>query len=483
MAEKALLVNPNRMKPAVAPLALDYLSSALMDHRFQVDILDLCFSLDWTQDIDHYFADNSPVVVGVSLRNTDDTSLGSQEFFIPKFKQISDYIKSRTLAPLILGGAGFSIMPEAILDYLELDLGIKGDGEHALPLLIKKLVSNQDYRSVPGLIYRTDGGFRHNSPSYTDLNNTLSRSRGAIDNQRYFVQGGMGNIETKRGCNKGCIYCADFLSKGKAFRLRSPNSVVDEIESLFIAGIDHFHFCDSEFNLPMTHAEDVCREIIRRGLGDKVRWYTYACPSPFGKEIATMFQKAGCAGINFGVDSGSDRMLRSLGRDFNTDDLKHTADICHKQGFIFMYDLLLGGPGETKETLRQTIEIMKQISPSRVGIALGVRIFPGTGLAGIVHEMGPTDKNPNLQGNVNDNAQFFAPIFYLSSSMGENASHYLAELIEGDERFLFMSPYKDGDMNYNYNENLLLVEAIQSGYRGAFWDILRRLSLDNSTLA
>ena len=134
-----------------------------------MDVLDLCFSLDWTQDIDRYFADNSAVAVGVSLRNTDDTSLGSQEFFIPRFKEIIDYIRERTSAPVILGGSGFSIMPEAILDYFGLDLGITGDGEYSLPLLVEKLVSKEDYSSVPGLVYRIDGGFRRNPPSYIDL--------------------------------------------------------------------------------------------------------------------------------------------------------------------------------------------------------------------------------------------------------------------------------------------------------------------------
>ncbi len=476
MTEKVLLVNPNQMKPAVAPIALDYLASALNGHHLQVDILDLCFSLDWAQDIDRYFADNSPIAIGGSLRNTDDTSLGSQEFFIPRFKEMVDYIRGQTSAPVILGGTGFSIMPEAILDYFGLDLGISGDGEYSFPLLIEKLASKQDYSLIPGLVYRIHEGFHRNPPSYIDLKNTSTPRRDAVDNRRYFVEGGMGNIETKRGCSKNCIYCADPLSKGKIVRLRSPESVVDELESLLKAGIDHFHFCDSEFNLPASHAEEVCLQITRRGLGNKVRWYTYACPTPFTEEMAVLFQRAGCAGINFGVDSGSDQMLHGLGRDFSVDDLRHTANLCHRQNLVFMYDLLLGGPGETKETLRQTIELMKELSPSRAGAALGVRIFPNTRLASMVRKMGPLDQNPNLQGNVSDNEQFFAPIFYLSSALGEDAPQYLADLIDGDERFFFMSPDQTGDRNYNYNENSLLVEAIRSGFRGAFWDILRRLA-------
>jgi len=476
VAEKVVLVNPSQMKPAVAPIALDYLAHALIEHHFQVDVLDLCFSLDWTQDIDRYFASNSVIAIGVTLRNTDDTSFANQEFFIPKFKEIIDYIRRQTSAPVILGGSGFSVMPEAILDYCGLDLGISGDGERSLPLLVSKLVSNQDYRFTPGLVYRSREGFRCNPPAYIDLDKMPSPRRTAVDNRRYFVEGGMGNIETKRGCNKGCIYCADPLGKGRSIRLRSPDSVVDEMESLLKAGIDYFHFCDSEFNLPPSHAEQVCLEIIHRGLGDKVNWYAYASPVPFTEEMAALFRRSGCRGTNFGADSGHDRMLRILGRDFRVDDLRRTAAICHQQGLVFMYDLLLGGPGETRETLQQTVGVMKELSPLRVGAALGVRIFPGTELSNIVRTMGPLHNNPSLQGSVDGNEQFFAPIFYLSAALGEDAQQYLADLIGEDERFFFMSPPEAGGRNYNYNENTLLVEAIRRGYKGAFWDILRRLA-------
>ena len=255
--------------------------------------------------------------------------------------------------------------------------------------------------------------------------------------------------------------------------MRSPRSVVEEIQALLDMGIDYFHFCDSEFNLPPTHAEAVCREIIGTGLGSKVRWYTYCSPAPFTEELAILFQKAGCAGVNFGVDSANDRMLYTLGRDFSVDDLERTAQICHRQGIVFMYDLLLGGPEETRDSLRETIDTMKRLSPSRVGASMGVRIFPQTRLAAMVREQGPIGQNPNLQGVLDQ--KFFAPVFYLASALGEDAPQYLAELISDDERFFVMSG-KDADQNYNYNENTVLMQAIRDGYRGAFWDILRRLA-------
>ena len=473
--EKVLLVNTNQMKPPVAPLALDYLASALGANGFEVDLLDLCFSEDFAREIDRHLASNSACAIALTLRNTDDTHFAGQDFFVPRFKEIADHLKSHTSAPIILGGAGFSIMPEAILEYCDLDLGIWGEGEIPLARLVEKIVSGEDYYDVPGLVYRREKGFGRNPPRYVNLRNMPTPERKTVDNRRYFAEGGMGSIETKRGCPKSCIYCADPLGKGRRIRLRSPRSVGDEIEALLEMGIDHLHFCDSEFNLPPSHAEAVCREIIERGLGTRVRWYAYCSPTPFSQETAVLFEKAGCAGINFGVDSASDRMLRTLGRDFTVDDLERTAKICHRGNIVFMYDLLLGGPGETRDSLRETIETMRRLSPHRVGAALGIRVFPGTRLAALVRKEGPIAKNPNLHGAADENESFLAPVFYLSSALGDDAPQYLAQLVAGDERF-FSSFAQAAERNYNYNENLVLVEAIKNGYRGAFWDILRRLA-------
>lgn len=471
---KVLLVNPNQMKPPVAPLALDYLASALKRSKFQIDLLDLCFSTDIASDIKGYFACNEVLAVAVTLRNTDDTYLASQDFCIDRYKEIIDLIKASTDAPIILGGSGFSIMPQAILSYYGLDLGIWGEGELALPLLVDKIAARQDYSDVPGLVYRTGSEFHANKPKYFDLSHIAASERSLVDNCSYFIEGGMGNVESKRGCPKGCIYCADPIGKGKKLRLRLPKSVADEMENLLRMGIDHFHFCDSEFNVPEAHAREVCLELASRGLGEKVRWYAYASPAPFSRELAALCRRAGCAGIDFGVDSGCDAMLRRLGRDFKVADLSHTAKVCRKEGIVFMYDLLLGGPGETRESMKETIETMKKLSPDRVGSSLGVRIFPQTKLAALVKGQGPLKQNPNLKGKVRGNDNFFAPTFYLSSRLGPDAPEYLSQLIGGDERFFFASP-DQAEKNYNYNDNTVLISAIKSGYRGAFWDILRRI--------
>jgi len=467
-----LLVNPNQMKPPVAPIALDYLASALKDAGYRVDLLDLCFSSDPFVDIQRYFASNSASIVAITLRNTDDTTFVTRDFFLPRIKKLAECLRECTDAPIVIGGSGFSVAPEAILEFCGLDLGVWGEGEYTLPLLADRITKGEDYRNVPGVVYRGKKGFHRNSPMYIDLAKMPMPRRDTVDNKRYYIEGGMGGVETKRGCPKKCIYCADPLGKGSKLRMRSPSSVADEIESLLYIGIEHIHICDSEFNYPYEHARSICREIIDRGLGSRLRWYAYCSPAPFDEELANLFLKAGCAGVNFGADSASDRILRTLGRDYTSEDVSRTADICHRSGLVFMYDLLLGGPGETRDSLRETIESMKRMSPHRVGASLGVRVYPKTSLAKIVLQQGPVETNPNLHGE-RDGA-FLAPIFYLSAELGEDASQYLEGLIGGDERFMFMAG-DTSNSNYNYNDNSILVDAIKSGYRGAFWDILRRL--------
>ncbi len=475
-----LLVNTNLMKPAIAPIGLDYLTGALKSKGYQVDLLDLCFADDFRTAIDDYFRQNSPVVIGVTVRNTDDCYFQSGDFFLPKIKQITDYLKPKTDSPLVLGGVAFSIMPQQILSYCGVDLGIYGDGEVTFPELVKRIISGEDYSDLAGLVWRRRGKWQTNPPEYFKLDEILDPERNFVDNQRYFKEGGQGNIETKRGCNQKCIYCADPVSKGKKIRLRSAKKVVEEMKRLLDQGIDCFHTCDSEFNLPEEHARAVCEEMIHQRINQKVKWYTYCSPYPFSEELAKLMRRAGCVGIDFGVDSGSPKILKILKRNFGIEEIKSTAKLCHKYGIVFMYDLLLGGPGETRETVKETIDLMKRVSPDRgmhrsgayrVGVMLGVRVYPGTQLAGrVIGLQGDKGYRAGLYGYKGEK-NFLSPTFYLSPQLGQDIDGYVSDLIGKDERFFFSS--KEGAVDYNYNQNQILLEAIKQGYKGAYWDILR----------
>lgn len=474
MAE-VLLVNSNRLRPAVAPLGLDYAADVLRSRGLEVRLLDLCFERDVEAAVQRALGEREPALVGVTLRNTDDCYMASARDFVPGFAELIAAIRRYTDVPVVIGGSGFSVCPEAVLEATGADFGIAGDGEVPLAMLADAVCTGASPNRVPGLVWWEDGVPRRNAPWSGPLDDLPRRERRLVDNERYFAEGGQAGIETKRGCDRGCIYCADPLGKGRRVRPRAPAQVADEFEVLLGRGVDHFHLCDSEFNVPVEHAHAVCEELIRRGIGERARWYTYATPAGFTCALAKAMRRAGCVGVNFGVDSACDAMLASLGRDFTLEDIQLTAHACRAAGLVFMYDLLLGGPGETRTSVAETIEAMKQISPCRVGVSLGIRIYAGTELSRRVAAEGPMAENRSLRGAVHENPGLRKPVFYLSADLGEDAESYVAGLVGGDRRFFF--PTADaGTDAYNYSDNDRLVQAIAAGYRGAYWDILRLLS-------
>jgi len=449
------------MKPAIAPIGLDYLADALLAAGHNARLLDLCFSEDPATDIAAACRSFAADAIGVTIRNTDDCYFTSRSFFLPEIKRILELLRRHANAPIVLGGVGFSIMPEAVMEFCEADFGIAGDGEVALVEFLNALQRRGSWETVPNLLFRERGVIRRNRVEPADLSQLPPRRRAFVDNRRYFAAGGQTGFETKRGCPMSCLYCADPVAKGRATRWMPPSAVVAELAALLAQGVDHFHTCDSEFNLPAEHALEVCRAMVAAGLADKIRWYAYCAPKPFDDEMAAWFRRAGGVGIDFGADSGNDEMLARLGRPFAAADLADTAQICRRHGIRFMYDLLLGGPGETRETLAETIALMRRLEPDCVGLSIGVRVYEGTPVAQLLSRADGTE----------DRCRLLQPTFYVSPALGPDIVDIVRELVAGDPRF-FLPQTSPDNANYNYNDNTALVQAIAAGARGAYWDIL-----------
>ncbi len=463
---RVALVNTNRIKPPIAPIGLEYVAEALNAAGHHVQVLDLCWEDETGSAIANFSGGTNFDLIGVTLRNTDDCTFTSRQSFLGEFAEIVTTIRKHTDALIVLGGVGFSVMPEQVLELCEADAGLWGDGEFSFLQLADRIERGREWHDVANLIWRNHSGWNRNSRSALPLTDLPPMSRDWVDNRRYFREGGQAGIETKRGCTGRCIYCADPIAKGKEIRIRPPKPVVDEMERLLEQGIDHIHTCDSEFNLPQGHASQVCKEIIRRNLGDKLRWYAYCSPAPFSLELAKLMRRAGCVGINFGVDNGDEKMLRRLRRGFSPDDILNATQCCKEAGMVVMLDLLIGSPGETRQSIMATVELMKRAGPERVGVALGVRVYPETGLANLMTQEGLEE---GLVGG--DDAS--EPLFFLEPAIAPFAFELLAALVGDDERFFFFDPSRP-NRNYNYNANQRLVDAIREGYRGAYWDILRR---------
>jgi radical SAM superfamily enzyme YgiQ (UPF0313 family) len=473
MSGRVSFVNTNQVKPAIAPIAFDYLSGPMERAGFELTLLDLCFTDDCEATIAAHCREQAPDYWAVTLRNTDDVYFSSGYSFLDNIRDIVASLRRARSVPIVMGGAGFSVMPEKLLEYLGADFGIVREGEFSFPELLSCLEQGRPFTHIPGVVYRTAEGVRSTSlehDAFGRLDLLGPHKRELVDNKRYFAKGGQIGIETKRGCNRTCIYCVEPLIKGRKVRLRNPDDVVAEMESLAERGINVFHINDSEFNLSIAHPLALCDAIVRRGLASRIQWYAYGMPRPFPDELAAAMKSAGCVGMNFGVDSASAEMLRILRRTFSPADIERAVLTAKRHGLEHILELLFGAPGETKDTVRETIEFVKRIDPERVSVTVGLRIFPGTELERMIRSEGLDGTNPNLHGHVDGNGDLLHPVFYLPTSLGPDPQRFIAELIGDDRRF-----FGANDRLFNYNANDALVEAIAQGERGAYWSILNRL--------
>ncbi len=478
------LVNTNVMVPPIGPVGLDYIAGAVRAAGNQADVVDLCLADDPSKTLQGYFATHSPQLVGLSFRNVDDSFWPSARWFVPALTDTISTIRSMTDAPIVVGGVGFSIFAERIVEYTGADFGIRGDGEQAIVSLFNQLQRPEHLERIDGLVRRRDGVIHSNRPAWP-APLSLPTERDAIDNLAYIKKGGQCGVETKRGCNRRCLYCADPLAKGAAVRPREPSEVADEVRSLIDKGIEVLHLCDSEFNVSRSHAYAVCKEFSRRSFAKKVRWYTYMAVAPFDAELAEAMSRAGCVGIDFTGDSACPSILKTYRQRHSKEDLASAVRLCRANGITVMIDLLFGGPGETPETVAETIDFIKQIDPDCAGAPLGIRIYPGTEMARMAANEGPPETNPNVHRKYEGPVDFFQPTFYISEALGEQPARLIKDLIAADERFFEPMPEiapeaTEGSQStdHNYNDNTELVEAINKGARGAYWDILRKLRCD-----
>jgi radical SAM superfamily enzyme YgiQ (UPF0313 family) len=470
------LINTNRMVPAIGPIGLEYVAEAAALAGIEVSVADLALSAEPESALREHLGSRSPSLIGLTFRNVDDCFWPSAQWFVPDLAKLIQQVRTLSDASIVLGGVGFSVFAERIVEYTGADFGIRGDGEQATIELYRQLQGGRDFGQVDGLVWRQDGAIRSNRPAWP-AEISLPARRRMVDNREYFARGGQCGFETKRGCNRQCLYCADPLAKGPVLRSRKPAEIAEEIESLAAQGVNVLHTCDAEFNVPRSHAMAVCEELIRRSIGEKVQWYAYLAVTPFDEELATAMRMAGCIGINFTGDSASEAMLRTYRQPHRREDLAAAVRLCRRNGIKVMIDLLLGGPGETPETIAETIGFIKQIDPDCAGASLGIRIYPGTGMAETMMRQGPLAENPGLRRKYTGEVDFFQPTFYISPALGRDPARLVKDLMGGDSRF-FEPTAEQPDAeatDHNYNDNTELVEAIRGGARGAYWDILHRL--------
>lgn len=400
---KVLLISVNNEKdpcPA-APIGAAYITSALKKKCHEVRILDLCFVENDHAAIRDVLNGFAPDVIGISVRNIDNLTFGNSKFYMPRIRGIVDFIKRNISVPVIVGGSGFSIFPEEVLKYLDLETGIIGEGESAFAMLLDALESGRRTADISNLCYIKNGEFHSNRPAYDHAG--LLPDRSLLNNRMYLELGGMANIQSKRGCPFKCAYCTYPNIDGNLLRLREPAEVVEEMKAMQEDfGADHIFFVDDIFNFPEEHAVSICEEMIRNDL--KIDWTCFAAPKGITVEFAGLMKRAGCKGVEFGSDAGSERTLKGLGKHFSPDDIARATECCRTTGLPNAHYIIIGGPGENSTTLNETVSLFETIKPNAIIALIGLRIYPNTEL----HKKAVED------GVISMDTDLLEPVFYLT---------------------------------------------------------------------
>jgi radical SAM superfamily enzyme YgiQ (UPF0313 family) len=421
---RVLLISENRCRENLVPypLGIAYIAAAARNAGHEVMGLDLMFSLDPLLEVSESISRFRPDCIGLSIRNVDNQDKYNSEFYLPDVREIVDSIKSVTRAPIVPGGAGFTIFPLECLEYLDLEMGIVGEGEIAFVNILECLAAGNDPQGLPGVAVRREDVTKVNpSWPHPDFKSLPLPDRNAFDVSRYNWKPGSGppyvaNLQARRGCHMRCIYCTNPLVEGRSVRIREPEAVADELQSLEDDyGIKTATFTDSLFNYPNDYSVELCREIVKRRLS--LRWTCSFTPVNPDPDLIGLMREAGCFFISLGNESGSEDMLTALRKDFSKEKILQSVNEAKRADLMLNCFLLLGGPGETRRTVEESVEFVSELEPQGVTVTVGIRIYPGCEL----HDIALREKVITPDQNL------LYPTFYLAPE----AEPWLYEYMRG----------------------------------------------------
>jgi radical SAM superfamily enzyme YgiQ (UPF0313 family) len=428
----------------VLPNGVACVASALAHAGHEVRVLDLCFARDpirASRDAARAFA---PDIVGLSIRNIDNSDLVALRHYTPEAMAVTSALRDAApRATVIAGGAAFGVAPASLTDALGVDWAVAGDGERATVALIDALAAGRDPGDVPGLVRRETAGTRLVPPGGDGRLDTLPETRlqDWVDIRAYQRHGATVPIQTKRGCVFKCVYCTYLNVEGWGYRLREPESVADEIASLARErGVRRFEFVDSTFNSPPRHAIAVCEAIVRRKLNVHLDTTNFT-PASATPELLAAMRPAGFRWLGITAESASDGVLARLEKGFDATQVRHVAERVERAGMKVLWIFLVGGPGETAETLDDTLRFAEwRLSRGdAVYLTVGLRIYPGTTLQRIAASEGVIEAADPL----------LTPTFYFSPALAQDSAMVrLREFAARHPRFMFSADSRSSLLPY-----------------------------------
>ena len=394
---KILLVSPNRLKTPspVYPIGLDYVAGAIPAPH-QVSIFDLNAEPD-TATLRTRLEDFAPDLVGIALRNIDNTDGSDSRSFIADYHEVIGIVRAHSRAPIVLGGSGFTIFPETLMDTLGADYGIPGDGER-IAILIDALENGQNTANLPGILVR-------GRPMAAETERPCFPIRRKFDAQSphldyYLKHSSMMNVQTKRGCPFHCIYCTYPHIDGSRLRLHDPDEVAETALALQRAGARYFFISDSTFNCSVPHSIAVAKAFSRAGV--TIPWGAFFAPLALPADYFRIMAEAGLSHVEFGTESLSDRMLANYRKPFRKKDVCQAHAQAIDTGLHVAHYLMPGGPGETEETLAETLQAAETLTKAVFFFFCGIRIYPRTELHAIALR----------EGKISAEQDLLEPLFY-----------------------------------------------------------------------
>ena len=440
---KILLISANvTLSPyPIYPLGVSMIAAALTTSGHEVQQLDFLQQNTDLEAIAQEIRQFKPDLVGISVRNIDNVNLMNEQYYIQNVKNMVGTIRSVTDAKVLLGGAGFSLIPDLILKETDADYGIIGEGE----VLVVEFANNAARGIYPqerllGSTTRIAG---------TQIDSALYDERLL---EFYLHSGNIASIQTKRGCTHTCVYCTYPLLEGSKIRKRQPAQVVDDILLLRDKHkTKYIFFVDSVFNDDEGAYLEIIDEMIHRNV--TIPWTGFFKPKGLTDEIVERMKQTGFVAAEVGADAACDTTLRKMGKSFTFQDIITCNDLFARHGIATSHFFMFGGPGETEETVHEGIKNILSLQKCVAFIFMGIRILPDTPLARLAIKENVIASDDGL----------LQPTYYISPGVDKQWLEETLTAAFANVRHCIFPPDA-------MDNSLQLLHKL--GYTGPMWDLL-----------
>jgi radical SAM superfamily enzyme YgiQ (UPF0313 family) len=374
---KISLVNPPyppsvHSHPPFIPLGLAYLGAVAEREGHEVTVIDcqaekLSYE-DFRKRIEHTPSD----IIGVTA-----TTL----LYKSAMKLITISKQVHPQAVTMLGGSHGTFWDQNALDeYPSLDIVVRREGETTFTELLNKLQTNNSINNVLGITFRSKEGKIFSNPDRPFIEDLDALPFPAHHLMPLDALKRMGKILFPLVTSRGCVYWCDFCSTvrmfGRGYRMRSPKNVVDEMEMIHNKyGVNQVTFYDDAFTVNRERVIKICEELHARKL-DMI-WDCGTRVDMVDRELLKTMYDAGCIAVWLGVESGSEAILGAMNKRIKLDQTRLAYKTAHEVGLMTITNAVLGFPGETEQTARETINFVKELNPDDVGFYVATP-YPGT---------------------------------------------------------------------------------------------------------